>query len=76
MANEDALIKMFGFELRRAGAKVSTDKDNLKSIVPPQDQDGSGYVTAAGAHYGQYIDRSVRLQLLHILIHLDPVEEQ
>jgi hypothetical protein len=56
MANEDALIKMFGFELRRAGAKVSTDKDNLKSIVPPQDQDGSGYVTAAGAHYGQYID--------------------
>jgi len=56
MANEDAILKMFGFELRRAGAKVSTDKEKLQSIVPPQDQDGSGYVTAAGAHYGQYID--------------------
>jgi hypothetical protein len=56
MANEDAILKMFGFELRRAGAKISTDKEKLQSIVPPQDQDGSGYVTAAGAHYGQYID--------------------
>jgi len=55
MANEDALLKFFGFELRRAGAKVKPD-DKLQSIVPPQDQDGSGYVTAAGAHYGQYID--------------------
>jgi hypothetical protein len=55
MANENALFKMFGFELRRAGAKVSSDK-KLQSIVAPQDQDGSGYVTAAGGHYGQYID--------------------
>tara|TARA_B100001248_G_scaffold17174_1_gene11414 strand:- start:1129 stop:2625 length:1497 start_codon:yes stop_codon:yes gene_type:complete len=46
-------FKLFGFEISRA-------KDNkaIKSIVPPRDDDGAGYVTAtsAGAHYGHYIN--------------------
>ena len=45
-------FKLFGFEITRA-------KDNkaIKSIVPPRDDDGAGYVTAtsAGSHYGHYI---------------------
>ena len=44
-------IKIFGFEIKRA----SSDK-NLKSIVPPQDEDGAGFVTAAGTHFGQYLN--------------------
>ena len=48
-------LKLFGFELRRA-KKVEAEKEKLKSIVPPVDEDGAGYVTAAGAHYGQYVD--------------------
>ena len=40
-------FKLFGFEITRA-------KDNkaIKSIVPPRDDDGAGYVTAtsAGSH--------------------------
>lgn len=46
-------FKLFGFEISRA-------KDNkaIKSIVPPRDDDGAGYVTAtsAGSHYGHYIN--------------------
>ena len=46
-------FKLFGFEITRA-------KDNkaIKSIVPPRDDDGAGYVTAtsAGSHYGHYIN--------------------
>ena len=46
-------FKLFGFEITRA-------KDNkaIKSIVPPRDDDGAGYVTAtsAGTHYGHYIN--------------------
>ena len=48
-------LKLFGFELRRA-KKAETAQTKLKSIVPPVDEDGAGYVTAAGAHYGQYVD--------------------
>jgi hypothetical protein len=49
-------IKFFGFEIRRSS---QSDKDEKKrvSIVPPQDDDGSGYVTSGAAgHYGQYVD--------------------
>ena len=46
-------FKLFGFDITRA-------KDNkaIKSIVPPRDDDGAGYVTAtsAGSHYGHYIN--------------------
>lgn len=46
-------FKLFGFEIKRA-KKVSNEM--LPSIVPPVDEDGAGYVTAAGAHYGTYVD--------------------
>lgn len=42
MAEENS-IKLFGFEIKRA--KSNTDK--LKSVVPPQSEDGAGYVTAS-----------------------------
>ena len=53
MADNNAL-KIFGFEIRRAN-KAQEDK-KLQSIVPRQDDDGAGYVTASGSHYGQYIN--------------------
>jgi len=50
---DDSIFKLFGFELRRSGDKK---KKSLESIVPPTDDDGAGYVTAAAGHYGQYIN--------------------
>ena len=49
----DDSIKLFGFEIKRARDK---SKEKLTSIVPPVDEDGAGYVTAAGAHYGTFVD--------------------
>lgn len=46
-------ITLFGFEIKR---KKDVAREKLQSIVPPTDEDGAGYVTAAGAHYGHYID--------------------
>ena len=51
---ENQGLKLFGFEIRRAGQKVQGKK--LDSIVPPTDDDGAGYVTASGSHFGQYIN--------------------
>ena len=51
---ENQGLKLFGFEIRRAGQKVQSKK--LDSIVPPTDDDGAGYVTASGSHFGQYIN--------------------
>ena len=48
-------LKLFGFEIRRAGQQTSA-KSKLDSIVPPTDDDGAGYVTASGSHFGQYIN--------------------
>jgi len=50
---ETTPIKLFGFEIRR------TSKDDMKkrpSVVPPRDDDGAGYVTASGSHYGHIIN--------------------
>ena len=56
MAEQDnALLKLFGFELKRV-QKKEKEKEKLPSIVTPTDEDGAGYVTASGSHYGQYID--------------------
>jgi len=56
MAEQDnSILKLFGFELKRQD-KPEKEKDKLKSIVAPTDEDGAGYVTASGSHYGQYID--------------------
>ena len=52
MADNDGL-RLFGFEIKRAKDK---NAENMQSIVPPVDQDGAGYVTAAGAHYGTYVN--------------------
>jgi len=45
-------FSIFGFEIKR---KTKEDP-NLKAIVPKVDEDGPGYMTAAGAHFGQYVD--------------------
>jgi hypothetical protein len=46
-------FKLFGFEIKRARNR---QQEKLQSIVPPVDEDGAGFVTAAGAHYGTYVD--------------------
>ena len=59
MAEQDnSILKLFGFELKRQNANKAAEKESekLKSIVAPTDEDGAGYVTASGSHYGQYID--------------------
>jgi len=55
MAEEsNNVIKLFGFEIKRS--KSGTEKKQLPSIVPPVDDDGAGYITASGSHYGQYLN--------------------
>tara|TARA_B100000575_G_scaffold294266_1_gene309084 strand:- start:2734 stop:4329 length:1596 start_codon:yes stop_codon:yes gene_type:complete len=46
-------FKLFGFEIKRARDRAA---EKRQSIVPPVDQDGAGYVSAAGAHYGTYVN--------------------
>jgi len=56
MAEQDnSVLRLFGFEIKKA-RKVGEEDKKLQSIVPKTDDDGAGYVTASGAHYGQYID--------------------
>ena len=57
--DNNSVLKLFGFELVRSKSKAQNqnkDNDKLPSIVPKTDDDGAGYVTASGSHYGQYID--------------------
>ena len=53
MAENDG-IRLFGFEIKRT--KTASDTKQLPSIVPPVDDDGAGYITASGSHYGQYLN--------------------
>ena len=53
---DDNSLKLFGLEIKRA--RREKEKEQLPSIVPPLDDDGAGYVTAAGSHYGSFIDLS------------------
>lgn len=46
-------IKLFGFEIKRSKARQA---EKMQSVVPPVDPDGAGYVTAAGSHYGTYVN--------------------
>jgi hypothetical protein len=55
LAESDTSLKLFGFEIKRQKQK---EKESLPSVVPPMDQDGSGYVTASGTHYGSFVDLS------------------
>jgi len=50
---EEKGIRLFGFEIKR---QKDNDPKKLPSIVPARDDDGAGYVTASGSHYGQYIN--------------------
>jgi len=52
MAEENRGFTLFGFELKRVEKE---DPKKKPSIVPKQDDDGAGYVTASGSHYGQYV---------------------
>ena len=58
MAEQDnSILKLFGFELKRTGSKPKElENKKLPSIVPKVDEDGAGYVTASGSHFGQYVD--------------------
>jgi hypothetical protein len=53
MANNS--LRLFGFEIKRAGDSNKEDL-KLKSVVPGDIDDGAGYITASGSHYGQYVD--------------------
>lgn len=54
MASDDNNgFQFFGFEIKR---KEKPQEKELKSIVPPTDDDGAGYITAAPNHIGHYID--------------------
>ena len=53
MSENDRTIKLFGFEIKRT---FTDDPKKKPSIVPARDDDGAGYVTASGSHYGQYIN--------------------
>ena len=52
--NETALLKLFGFELKRSGKKEASKM--LPSIVPPTDEDAAGYLSTGAGAYGQYIN--------------------
>ena len=52
----DDSLKVFGFEIKRSNRQK--EKPQLPSVVPQLDDDGSGYITASGSHYGSYIDLS------------------
>jgi hypothetical protein len=48
------MAELFGFEIKRK----NQDKEEEKkvSFVPPDDEDGAGYVLNAGGYFGQYLD--------------------
>ena len=57
MAEESgSVLKLFGFEIKRAGKGSPTGQQKLQSPVTPTDPDGAGYVTSAAGYYGQYIN--------------------
>ena len=49
MAETTNSFKLFGFEISRA-----KDNKSIKSVVPPRDDDGAGYITATTPGYGGY----------------------
>ena len=52
---DESILKLFGFELKRS-RRAEADSKKLQSPVPAVDDDASGYVTAAGSHFGQYLN--------------------
>ena len=53
--SDDTLFKLFGFEIKKSGKGVAKTPD-LKSVVPPTDNDGAGYVTSSAGYFGQYVN--------------------
>jgi hypothetical protein len=53
MADDSRGFRLFGFEIKRQDLE---DAKKKPSIVPARDDDGAGYITASGTHYGQYIN--------------------
>jgi hypothetical protein len=53
--NTNNSINLFGFEIQRK-RKDQKEEEKRISVVPPTDEDGAGYVTAAGSHYAHYVD--------------------
>ena len=51
----DNSLKLFGFEIKRANSSEKAQQ-KIKSVVPKADDDGAGYITASGSHFGQYLD--------------------
>ena len=61
MADDNSILKLFGFELRKSGKGGSTEikstgKQKLESPVVPTDPDGAGYTSTGAGYYGQYIN--------------------
>ena len=57
MADNNGVTKFFGFEIKRATKRDDKSKEKLPSIVPASDgDDGSGYVTASGSHFGSFVN--------------------
>jgi hypothetical protein len=50
------VLKLFGFEIKRAGTKKDTGVQKLASPVIPTDPDGAGYTSTAAGYYGQYVN--------------------
>ena len=64
MAERTPALKLFGFEISRS----KKDKEAITplpnaSVVPPTDDDGSGYVTSPAYHYGMHLDIYADLQV-------------
>lgn len=53
--NDGSFLKLFGFELRRV-QKQKEEREKLPSIVPPIDEEGSGYSTTPAGYYGQFLN--------------------
>lgn len=54
MADDNNTLNFFGFQITKS--KKKQEEEILPSLVPPNDEDGAGYVTASGAYYGSYIN--------------------
>ena len=51
-----SVLKLFGFEIKRAGTKKEVGTQKLASPVIPTDPDGAGYTSTAAGYYGQYVN--------------------
>ena len=57
-------LKMFGFEIKRAKKdEEAVTPLSGASVVPPTDDDGTGYVSSPAYHYGMHLDIYADLQV-------------